>query len=245
MLFYWVKDVTDAPLKCSVWVRGVEVVGRTSAEVRRPEVDWVLTPRWHVEVTTNQSFYPGTFVLTTGRRWDTTNFTDVGMLFEFTVRDMKGYPYRNGYQFQFVQIVTTDRRANHEIPHESGHLYGRGLDGPYPYKSWTATNSGLATDTPHGRLDSNWVFHWRSGDYESYLMFEPALNGIPVPLKLATWNWNGRAERTTNSPLTFVGVEPFTDPQSAVGTDCFDHPEWTINVNSLTPTFSTNWYPTP
>src|SRR6266568_8507572 len=63
--------------------------------------------------------------------------------------------------------------------------------------------------------------------------------GIPVPIKLGTWNWYGRAQRyNTNSPVRFVGITPFTEPQPAVGSDSLAFPQWTNNMASYT----TNWH---
>ena len=91
----------------------------------------------------------------------------------------------------------------------------------------------------------------RQNDFGCYLMFKPA-GGKPVPLKLATWNWYGRAQRqNTNSPPEFSGVTPFTNPQPAIGVNCFSHPEWTNNSFNMKDVGSPYWqfhssqYPTP
>jgi hypothetical protein len=65
---------------------------------------------------------------------------------------------------------------------------------------------------------------------------------------MAGRNECGRAQKVnTNSPPTFIGVTPFTNPQAATGADCFSHPTWTNNINNI----KSNWqyhsteYPTP
>jgi len=110
------------------------------------------------------------------------------------------------------------------------------------------TLSGYQTDTPADALQADNSFYWRQDNFECYLMFKPN-GGKLVPLKLATWNWYGRAQRdNTNSPPLFHGVPPFTNPLAAVGTDCVSHPIWTNNIVNLE---NNNWeynsfqYPTP
>ena len=144
-----------------------------------------------------------------------------------------------------------DWRKNVEIygTRFSESVSGRGYDRTLPVTWWSYSNTnGNAADTPAHTLTGEITFLWRSDSFESYLMFMPA-GGKPVPLKLATWNWYGRAQRMdTNTPPTFVGVTPFTNPQAATGTDCFVHPTWTNNIENIK---NDNWqthvteYPTP
>jgi hypothetical protein len=79
-------------------------------------------------------------------------------------------------------------------------------------------------------------------------MFTPA-GGKPVPLKLATWNWYGTAQRVgTNVPAIYVDGGIHTNQLSATGANCFIHPQWTDNAASMQ---QNNWqlhstqYPTP
>lgn len=242
VVFYWANDGLMR-VQCSATVDGKPVTGQAWFKVIRPEVTWTLTPKDSVAVDTNffsgSQIYQGSYFLHCGKNIST---NDAGMYFSFQVTDLKGYT--GDYDIQFFQIVTVDWRKN-----EQGlggyFVSGRGYDDQFPIPLFGYTkNSGYRTDSPASVLTESDDFYWRQDSFEDYLMFIPA-GGKPVPLKLARWNWYGRA--TTNSLSTFVGVTPFTNPQAAVGTNCFVHPTWTNNIDNI----KINWqyhgdaYPTP
>ncbi len=243
--YYWI-DKGNEQVQCTVQAAGQTITANATFNVVRPDVTWTLTPKSHVAVTTDvcDSLFPGYYHLTTGRGCSP---DDVGMWYQFQVTDMKGYT--NSYTFQFVQVVTIDYKQNLYYPElpdgfKSKYVAGRGLDGAYPYKSWNVS-SGVADDTPWDVLIDYIAFDWRRDSFECYLMFTPA-GGKPVPLKLATWNWYGRARKVDNNlPPGFVGVPPFTNPQAALGVDCFSHPTWSTNISDLTWTYQYFPYATP
>jgi hypothetical protein len=210
-----------------------------------------LTPKDSVAVDLNfcesDPLWVNYYHLRTGKKCSP---DDVGMWYEFQVTDLKGYA--GNYQLEFVQVITVDWKQNLTIsttnnPHWSKYTEGRGLDAVYPYQSWMDTISGYADDTPNDVLIETIAFDWRRDNFECYLMFKPE-GGQFVPLKLAMWNWYGRAEQVgTNSPPVFAGRPPFTNPLPAFGADCYTHPEWTNNVNYLQThwTYQPFWYITP
>ncbi len=234
VIFYWANNGLMR-VQCSATVDGKPVTEQAWFQVIRPEVTWILTPKDSVAVDTNynepEQTYAGLYHLRTGKGF-TTN--DVGMYFSFQVTDLKGYT--NDYDIQFYQIVTIDWKENLEQDGISlgSYINGTGYDVQFPitWTSYSKTN-GYRTDSPAHALTSIITFLWRRDSFEDFLMFTPA-GGKAVPLKLATWNWYGRAQRdNTNSPPLFHGVMPFTNQQAAVGVDCFSHPEWTNNVINI------------
>jgi hypothetical protein len=245
--FCWVDGGTKH-VEINFTFAGQKLSAATTFKVVRPEVTWTLTAKHHVAVETNNCDTDGFaayYHLQTGKKCST---NDVGMYFAFQATDMKGYS--GSYEFQFVQIATIDWKANLDL-HTPGtnwskYREGRGLDGGYPYQgvAWNGA-SGKATDTPWHVLADPVVVLWRRDSFESYLMFKPS-GGTAVPLKRATWNWYGCAQRqTTNSPPRFAAVFPFTNPQSAVGADCLDPPQWTNSAANLPWNFQTFWYAPP
>jgi hypothetical protein len=115
----------------------------------------------------------------------------------------------------------------------------RGLDEILPYKSWGQSLSGSAWDTPTAALLQSHSFHWRFDEFQSYLMWQATRRpSIPVPLKVASWNWYGKTERIDlNSPPTWRLLFS-TKPVSTVGTECYTHPIWTNIIHRVSLTFS-------
>ncbi|MEJ0091058.1 MAG: hypothetical protein WDM80_15110 [Limisphaerales bacterium] len=252
VLFYWSDGATNRTVQCSATINGQRISAQATFNVLRPEVTWTLTPKDTVAVDTNfdaDPIFNGYYFLRTGKNFST---NDVGMLYAFQVTDLKGIT--NDYNFQFYQITTIDWRKNIQFTEGtnsyalSQSVAGTAYDEqfPYPWHIYSKTN-GYATDTPADPLTADIAFLWRADRFEDYLMFTP-VGGKPVPIKMAAWNWYGRAQRTNStSPPTFVGVTPFTNAQAAIGIDCFIYPTWITNVANL----KTNWqshlslYPTP
>lgn len=255
--YYWV-DGGSKQVSCTATSGGFAFTAETTFNILRPEATWTLTPKGHVAVDTN--YYggiPGWYYLHTGVG-HTTN--DAGMLYSYHATDLKGYS--GTYNFSFVQIASFDWKVNLDLVlagtnRASECLAGRGLDNgelglnghpsaDYWYERWFFS-SGDTDDTPSDWLMSSYYFDWRRDNFECYLLFQPD-GGIPVPIKLATWNWYGRAQKVdTNVPPRFVGVPPFTDPQPAVGADCYAFPEWTSNAAIIKTNWTYNffWYPMP
>jgi hypothetical protein len=242
--FYWV-DGGSKQVSCDVVVNGQTNTAPTTISVIRPEVSWTLTPKGSVGVDTNYElgvYFPGYYSLHVGLNQPTNN---VGMMFSFQVANLKGFT--NDYNILFYQIANFDWKRN--VDSLGGfYLYERGYDVTFPidWSQYYKTN-GYRTDSPYSVLIASDSFYWRTDTFEDYLMFQPA-GGKPVPLKQATWNWSGRAERVnTNSPPVFQGVAPFTEPTAATGVDYYQHPIWTNNVENI----KENWkyhgsnYPTP
>jgi hypothetical protein len=214
--YYWV-DGGLKQVSCTATAGGFAFTAETTFNVLRPDATWILTPKSHVAVDTN--YYggiPGWCYLHTGVG-HTTN--DVGMLYEYHATDLKGYS--RTYNFSFVQIASFDWKINLDLGLPGTNvaskcLAGRGLDNgelglngrpaaDYWYERWFFS-SGYADDTPSDWLMSAYYFDWRRDNFECYLLFQPD-GGIPVPIKLATWNWYGRAQKVdTNVPPRFVGV---------------------------------------
>lgn len=250
--FYWVDGASNRVVQCTANVDGATITGQAAFNVIRPEATWTLTPKSTVAVDTNYRTnpeYPGYYWLHLG---DTTDVSTnkAGMYFAFQVNDLHGYT--NGYTISFYQVGTINWKENIESGGLTGSAFvaGRGYDSvfPVPWISVGSPNvSGYSADWPASVLTGEIAFYWRQDNFEDYLMFTPA-GGRAVPLQLATWNWYGRAQRVgTNSPPPFVGVTPFTNPQAAVGSNYFNHPTWTNNLDVI----KTNWqynateYPTP
>ncbi len=246
VIFYWADGASNRVVQCSAMVNGTIVTGQATFNVSRPEATWTLTRKDHVAVDADVcgADFPGYYYLHTGKKC-TTN--DVGMWYDFQLTDLKGYA--GAYEFQLVQIATIDWKQNLDLtnhPYWSKYTEGRGLDGSYPLKSWSGT-FGDYNDTPWDALLDYTAFEWRQDTFESYVLFKPD-GGKPVPIKLATWNWSGRAKKIgNNSPPTFVGVTPFTDPQSTIGMNCVIHPQWTNNISypANNWTYQSFWYTTP
>lgn len=250
VFFYWADGGTNQ-VQCVVTVLGQQLTpARATFNVMKPEATWTLTPMDQVAVDTNfagNSY--GYYYLRTGKNYST---NDVGMLYQYQAVDLKGYS--GSYQFQFVQIATLDWRINLALDFPTTNLFSEyilatGVDAPfgnYFYERWFV-QSGQSEDTPADKLTLSTAFDWRRDNFECYLMFKPD-GGIPVPIKLATWNWYGRAQQVgTNSPPRFVGVPPFTSPQPGVGVNCSVFPHWTNNcaAEETNWTYQTFWYPTP
>ena len=170
---------------------------------------------------------------------------------------MKGWP--GMYDLEWVQIINIDWKRNmiSGTNEYSKSTSGEGLD-RLPNPGWDGNYSlyasngcfftyGCASDSPGEVLTDDIAYDWRQDDFEVYLMFTPS-GGKQVPLKLANWNWYGRAKRSnTNSPAIFEGVTPFVNPVATTGVDCFVHPQWQTNILY----YETNWqlnpnpFPTP
>lgn len=243
--YYWIQDLASGDVTVTATLNGFTLQAKVLFEVRRPSATLRLTPKWQVEVSTDFCGYlQGTGVprLQTGKKC-TTN--DVGMLYEFILQDLKGF--QSDYEFQMVQIVTTDIKRN--LPEVNGvrnsqEVLIRGLDAIYPYKSWAGPSEyGYADDTPHELLfDVLWVYHYRRDQFECHLMFKPS-GGIPVPIKLAAWNWKGQAAYQSN-PAGWYGVVPYVHPQPALGVENLSYPTWTNNAGNWINFMKTNpfWF---
>jgi hypothetical protein len=247
VMFYWVDGATNRQVECSAEIEKHKFKATTTFTILRPIVNWTLTPKSSVAVNTNYGAnIHGEYFLHVGDYFYTTN--EVGMYFSYEVLDH--YSYGNNWSFEFIQLAAIDWRENLDLAaHASDYIVARGVDnGPdgYWYKRFFF-RSGSATDSPASRLVPVQAFEWRTDQFECYLMFHPE-GGIPVPLKLANWNWTGRAERlTTNVPALFRGVSPFIHPQPAIGVDSQVIPQWTNTMAVLKTNWSFNafWYPTP
>ena len=247
--FYWVTGGRKE-VRCEVIVEGEKLNAKTRFDVIRPEVTWTLTPKDQVAVDTNYADGGGFYHLRTGKNY-TTN--DVGMLYEFKSTD--GYSYGYNWRFEFIQVATIDWKINLDFgtpgANFSKWVVMRVLDcrpsSPYYYERWFLRN-GFIEDTPADKLEDMYVFDWRRDNFECYLMFKPE-GGISVPLRMATWNWYGRANRfdTNSSPARFNGIPPFIHPQPVTGSDCQTFPQWTNHWTSIWTNWHwrTEWFPMP
>ena len=253
--YYWTAESQRAEVSCQAVVRGVTNYAKTFFEVRKPEVNWSLTPISPVAVTNRFDRF-GIF-LTCGRGGDDTN--NAGMLFQYDISDWKRYT--NLSSLKMVQLVTTTIHENlASNTNQSRGITTNGLDQTFPFTDWVVMpwpplplpfqHHGLAKDSPAEALTGRADFLSRSDVFQSYLLFQPD-GGKPVPLKLATWSWVGQARMSTNSPLSYELVPPITSPSASTGTACSVPPTWTNNIDTLTADDSPCWttnnfrYPMP
>ena len=256
--FYWAKEfVTE--VTCSVEVDGQRFAGKTTFEVRKPEVSWTLIPKFPVAVTNYSSPISGWegLVLSCGIGRGNGDTNEVGVYIAYDIQDLKGYK-GSSFTLKCVQYIFTTTRFNVTADTNLSLSYlAQGLDNggsshPYNPKSWLVFPSLLPTgqtgyfdDSPAiGLVDGS--FYWRGDRFETYLLFEPQ-GGRPVPLKRVDWNWSGRAQLTnpTNSPPLYELVPPAVNPSNAVGQAWDTPPAWTNNLIPIKWTTNSFWYPTP
>ena len=249
--FYWV-DGGNKDVQCTATVVGQTLTAKTTFNVVRPEISFILTPKWGDVRVLKTSCKPSYYQLTTGPNCNDTN--DVGMYYDFHVEDLKGYT--GLFTVQMVQLINYDFKENdtnnydHSISAKSVHT-GYVLDTDYPYYECGYANGQpiadtFNTDSPNEKLIKPTMAEQRSDHFSDYLMFIPE-GGKPVPLKLAAWNWSGSAYYIAGNPDGYALCGQPTIPQAATGADCYEHPQWTNNWQTIMRdstywTFQTNWF---
>jgi hypothetical protein len=236
--FFW-TDGLPHDVRCTVKVEGQTLTAGTHFVVHKPEAQFWFKPRGMVEVTANVFNSGGAHWLTTGKDYtaqlaDPNQLTDVGMLIEYRIDDLKGFT--NAYEASYVQVVTIDWKYNIEGQNAHKWAKGRALDGNFPYRRWDEFQwYGHTKDTPRsplGPLSGHLQeFFWRKDDFVGLLMWQAkrGIPSVPAPLKVGTWNWYGRARLTsTNTPAwSYEGVPPYTAPANYTGVN-WDFPlSWT------------------
>jgi hypothetical protein len=253
--FVWVQDSINQTVSCTVNVSGQTIVARAKFEVRRPVATWTLTPRSSVAVVPNVCDPNGNaspyYHLCVGRNCEPTT---VGMVFEYAMTDLKGYT--GPFKTSFLQLVKVDWLANFSEPPwgtaQPGGFYSsekrtKGIDTQYPYKDFGSAMSGITSDSPATLLLWSTRFEWRTDEFETYLLWQPTRGpSIPVPLKIANWQWRGQARRVnTNSPPVWNLGRQTINPQAATGVDIYLPPTWTNNVRYVPAQYNTYWFTEP
>jgi hypothetical protein len=251
--YYWAKEFAKAEVKCKVEVGGVATETVAWFDVRKPKVEWKLTPKHPVAVTNRcapAGGFSGPFLTCgLGKACNDTNM--VGMLFEYEIVDMKGYS--QNFTLRWLQLVSTSLQLNLAETNVAASISTNGLDTRYPIKSWlpfpllNMDMTGSDDDSPFQGLVPEFAMLSREDQFAAHLLFEPS-GGKPVPLKRAVWGWRGTAVATTNAPLGFDLRSP-TNPDPAIGQSWDSPPTWIANItNALDPanySVTTNLFPIP
>jgi hypothetical protein len=240
--FFWTHGLPHE-VTCTAKVQGQTLTAKTYFIVHKPEAQLWFKKRASVAVTTNVFAGQGAYWLTTGNAYtsdfpDPNQLTDVGMLIEFRIDDLKGFT--NAFAASYVQVVTVDWKYN--IQGETNHWWAKGkaLDGRFPYEQFgDFAWYGHTRDTPRHALGVGARFQeflWRKDDFVGVLMWQAkrGIPSVPVPLKIGQWNWYGRARLTSTNgiPWRYEGVPPYIEPANYTGMN------WEI------PLTWTNVYPT-
>jgi hypothetical protein len=232
--FYWTAEMPNAEVSCQAVVGGKTVTAKTYFEVRKPEASLVLTPVYPVGVYTNYAGASGT-CLSCGLGQ---NSNVCGMKFDFQMTDLKGYrgDFFDLKIMQLISINLWESFASDTNLHRCANT--NGLDQVYPYYSRTIMSPILfpggqmgdsTSDSPgNGLMGAYLLSH--ADAFQTYLLFEPA-DGKPVPLKLASWNWAGKAVLDTNSPAGYTLVSA-SNPSGTTGAPCSTPPTWTNCIQS-------------
>lgn len=107
---------------------------------------------------------------------------------------------------------------------------------PYPFGSgaWNLPSKGLFVDSPWQTLNLNltdgggndWYRSTADDSFKTWVMFKPpSKDGQPrvwIPLFRLDWNWNGAAEKQSDSWVLTAGSANAGHPL-----ENFIHPEWT------------------
>jgi hypothetical protein len=227
--------------------------------VRRPEANWTLTPKYgQVAVTTGVCSGPlptNYYHLTTGLECST---NDVGIYYAYEITDLKGY--LESYEVSWVQLVQIDWLENFSEPPlgtaarggwYSAEKHTKGLDTRFPANTWGQEPKLWDHDTPRSGLWTSRKFEWRKDQFEAYLLWQAKRRpSIPVPLKMAKWDWQGKARRyTANQPPQWglIGGSswPTIVPKAAIGINVYSPPEWTNNVRKVPYQHNTFWFTEP
>jgi hypothetical protein len=121
-------------------------------------------------------------------------------------------------------------------------LYSKSLDGGMPMGgAKTQQNGGRLVSMP---LSDNPFFNLLgvstigfSQASDTYLMYQPDGDGIPVPLQVAHWNWYAFAHRKADGTYSLDGH----DAKASAATDTSDEPTWVGTVENGT----IQWYSIP
>jgi hypothetical protein len=227
-------------VSCTVKVQGQTLTAKTYFIVHKPEAQLWFKKRGMVHVTTNVYGGQGAYWLTTGKAYtsdflDPSELTDVGMLMEFRIDDLKGFT--NAFAASYAQVVTVDWKYNVEYATNHWWAKGKALDGRFPYKQFEDFAwFGFTRDTPRHALGLGaglQEFLWRKDDFVGVLMWQAkrGIPSVPVPLKIGQWNWYGRARLTSTSgiPWRYEIVSPYIEPANYLGVN-WDVPLTWTNV---------------
>jgi hypothetical protein len=94
------------------------------------------------------------------------------------------------------------------------------------------------------------TYRWRRDKFWCYLMWQPKRRpfSIPVPLKLAQWNWRGATGKTNDAAWPWR-LNGWTNARMETGFDYPIHPVWDTYITGETiksATVTNNWWhPTP
>ena len=243
--YYWAKEFMTN-VTCSVEVGGQRLEGKTTFEVRKPEVSWTLTAKNTVVIYTNVHGP----ALGCGIAGGTTN--NCGMLFEWKISNYKGYT--SDFELRMVQLVNTTIKENFATPIGNSLSRGvatNGLDTAFPFDDWDLVpppglfpnypGYNFTPDSPYELLSGAVSFVSREDSFTSVLLFRPS-GGKYVPLKTASWSWAGKAGIAgTNGSSTFQLIPTPTNPQSATGYPLDVPPTWEGNIADMTATNSPCW----
>jgi hypothetical protein len=208
--FYWVDGADSRQVTFSCKVEGQSYSAQATFNVKRPTATFASTSGASVALDSAcngfLSLHYGCSAQAFGVRFATTNLV---------------IPSGFSGDTQLVQIVDSTERLLVKINGKKMRQSGEGvLDTSFPY--------GIDWDAPKQPLDPDDVRAKATDSFTMYLVFKPSTpNSIWVPIRKVSWSWSG--DGLYNGTLTASSHSP-----SQTGVDVTVHPQWSINVTSLT-----------